>query len=83
MTQCQHGFTRGRSCLANLLEIFATWTRLLDAGYGLDVIFLDYRKAFDSVSHQRLILKLRNIGIDGLLLNWIEAFLNNLRIELL
>jgi hypothetical protein len=39
MTRCQHGFTRGRSCLANLLETFAAWTRLLDTDYGLGVMF--------------------------------------------
>ena len=45
----QHGFQRGRSCLTNLLETLESWTQALDDGYGLDVIFLDYRKAFDSV----------------------------------
>ena len=41
----QHGFQRGRSCLTNLLETLESWTQALDDGYGLDVIFLDYRKA--------------------------------------
>ena len=53
----QHGFTRGRSCLTNLLETLENWTRALDEGYGLDVVYLDYRKAFDSVPHQRLLEK--------------------------
>ena len=50
-----HGFTRGRSCLTNLLATFENWTRILDEGYGLDVVYLDYRKAFDSVPHRRLL----------------------------
>jgi len=37
----QHGFTGGRSCLTNLLETFENWTRILDEGYGLDVVYLD------------------------------------------
>ena len=41
----QHGFRRVRSCLTNLLETLESWTQALDDGYGLDVIFLDYRKA--------------------------------------
>jgi len=73
----QHGFTSGRSCLTNLLETFEAWTRILDEGYGLDVIFLDYRKAFDTVPHRRLLEKLRLSGISGRLLNWIKAFLED------
>jgi len=53
----QHGFTSGRSCLTNLLETFEVWTRILDEGCGLDFIFLDYRKAFDTVPRGRLLKK--------------------------
>jgi len=47
----------------------------LDEGYGLDVVYLDYRKAFDSVPHQRLLEKLKGLGITGKLLQWLENFL--------
>ena len=79
----RHGFTRGRSCLTNLLETFEAWTRILDEGYGLDVIFLDYRKAFDTVPHSRLLEKLRLSGVGGKLLTWIKAFLSdrNMRVS--
>ena len=46
-------FLHGRSCLTNLLEAFEEWTKALDDGYGIDVIYLDYRKAFDSVPHKK------------------------------
>jgi ribonuclease P/MRP protein subunit RPP40 len=72
----QHGFTRGRSCLTNLLEAFNEWTQALDEGYGLDVVYLDYRKAFDTVPHKRLIDKIRKYGVTGKLLRWIEDFLS-------
>jgi len=45
VSQEQHGFVKGRSCLTNLLEVFEHWTRSLDEGYGVDVVYLDYRKA--------------------------------------
>jgi len=40
----QHGFVSGKSCLTNLLEVFEDWTKALDEGYGIDVIYLDYKK---------------------------------------
>ena len=63
-TTAQHGFVKGRSCLTNLLEVLEHWTSCMDEGYGVDVIYLDYRKAFDTVPHQRLLTKLRMVGID-------------------
>ena len=65
VTSNQHGFIHGRSCLTNLLETLESWTKLLEEGYGLDVIYLDYRKAFDTVPHQKLITKLNSIGLTG------------------
>jgi len=71
----QHGFTDGRSCLTNLLESLESWTQALDEGFGIDVLYLDYRKAFDSVPHKRLLEKLKLDGINGKLLRWIQSFL--------
>ena len=73
----QHGFRSGRSCLTNLLETLENWTKALDEGYGLDVVYLDYRKAFDSVPHRRLIEKLKSFGINGKLLQWLDNFLTS------
>ena len=47
----------------------------MNAGKQMDAILLDFSKAFDKVSHQRLLLKLRHYGIRGNLLDWIEDFL--------
>ena len=71
----QHGFTKHRSCLTNLLETFESWTRLIDEGFGVDVIYLDYSKAFDTVPHRRLLQKLADYGITGNVLRWIEEYL--------
>ena len=54
----QHGFIKGKSCLTNLLETFEAWTKALDDGYDADVVYLDYRKAFDTVPHAGLLHKL-------------------------
>ena len=75
MTTEQHGFTRGKSCLTNLLEALEEWTKALDDGFGLDIVFLDYQKAFDTVPHKRLLKKLKSYGISGNVLKWIEDFL--------
>lgn len=77
MSVCQHGFTKGRSCTTNLLTAFELWTKWIDEGYGVDIVYLDYKKAFDSVDHATLIKKLSSINIDYMLIRWIEAFLNN------
>ena len=53
----QHGFREGRSCLTNLLETLEAWTGFLDDGDGVDVAYLDFRKAFDLVSHHHLLYK--------------------------
>jgi len=59
------------------LETFEAWTRLLEEGYGIDVVFLDFRKAFDSVSHSKLIKKLRAYGLGEKLITWIQDYLTN------
>ena len=73
----QHGFREGRSCLSNLLTTLEDWTSILDDGDCVDVAYLDFRKAFDLVSHNHLLLKLKKHRINGQILNWIKAFLEN------
>ena len=77
----QHGFMKKRSWLTNLLETLEEWTKSLDEGYGIDVIYLDYRKAFDSVPHKRLIEKLKGYGLYSKVITWIENFLQKRQIE--
>ena len=72
----QHGFREGRSCLTNLLETLEMWTGFLDDGDGVDVAYLDFRKAFDLVSHRHLLYKMSKFGITGQVLKWVESFLD-------
>ena len=57
LTPHQHGFRKGRSCTTQLLEVTNDWSTALDAKDIVDCIYLDYRKAFDSVPHTRLLAK--------------------------
>ena len=77
ITQAQHGFLRKHSTTSNLLESIRDWSIALNRRQSVDVIYIDFRKAFDSVSHPKLIIKLVSAGISGNLLNWIKAFLTN------
>ena len=72
----QHGFIAGRSCTTQLISTLEDWTKILDDGECVDAIYMDLKKAFDSVPHQRLLAKLKGYGIKGKLLKWIETFLN-------
>ena len=65
------------SCLTNLLETLESWKQSLEEGYGVDVVYLDYRKAFDSVSHRGLIERLKTAGLVSALVGWIEGYLEN------
>jgi len=72
----QHGFVKEKSCLTNLLIFMEKVTNFLDSGYPLDVIYLDFQKAFDKVPHRRLLMKLQAHGIDGEILRWIKGWLS-------
>ena len=78
LSEHQHGFRKGRSCLSNLLTTLEDWTKIIDEQDNcIDVAYLDFRKAFDLVSHNHLLLKLQKHGIVGHIGNWIKAFLEN------
>ena len=79
ITQQQHGFVRGRSCQTNILLCLEKWTELVDSGKNVDVAYFDYAKAFDKVSHRLLLVKLKAYGIDGKLLAWLSAYLDDRR----
>ena len=73
----QHGFRSGRSCLTNLLEYLEYVTTQIDNRKHVDCVYLDFSKAFDKVPHQRLLVKLKTMGIDGKVLEWIRDWLSH------
>ena len=72
----QYGFIGGRSTGLQMLKVLESWTDTLDRGGQVDIIYLDFMKAFDTVSFRRLINKLGSYGIGGKVLAWIKAFLS-------
>ena len=73
----QHGFRSKRSTETQLLECFNDWSSNVDFGEAVDVLYLDISKAFDTVSHSKLIYKLSQYGIHGNFIRWISAFLSD------
>ena len=50
-TAYQHGFRPGYSCVTQLINVMEDWTHAIECGKSVDVIYLDYSKAFDRVPH--------------------------------
>ena len=77
LTDWQHGFVKGHPCATQLVLTHHKWTKALDDGLQVDVVFLDFAKAFDRGSHEILLQKLCNFGISSTLLNWCKDYLTN------
>ncbi|XP_071881468.1 uncharacterized protein [Anas platyrhynchos] len=72
----QHGFMEGRSCLTNLISFYDKVTLWVDEGKAVDVVYLDFSKAFDTVSHSILLKKLAALGLDWRTLHWVRNWLD-------
>ena len=73
----QHGFRANHSCVTQLLTLTEDISYSLDHRKQVDVILLDFAKAFDTVPHQRLLTKLHFYGIQNDTYSWIKAWLSN------
>lgn len=73
----QHGFRTGLSTVTQLIETIHDFAAAVDIRQQVDVVCVDFAKAFDKVPHVQLIFKLRNAGINELVIKWIEAYLTN------
>uniref|UniRef100_A0A8B9SW13 Reverse transcriptase domain-containing protein n=1 Tax=Anas platyrhynchos TaxID=8839 RepID=A0A8B9SW13_ANAPL len=73
----QHGFMKGRSCLTNLISFYDKVTRWVDEGKAVDVVYLDFSKAFDTVSHSILLKNLAALGLDWRTLCWVRNWLDS------
>ena len=73
----QHGFRNKRSCLASLLIFFTQVIETYDTdnNNAVDLVYLDFQKAFDKVPHERLMLKVNAHGIQGAAARWIRSWL--------
>ena len=73
----QHGFRKNKSCEKQLIELIADLTTNMDEQIQMEACILDFSKAFDKVSHQKLLGKLASYGISHQLVLWIDSFLTN------
>ncbi|KAF7236281.1 Granulocyte colony-stimulating factor receptor [Varanus komodoensis] len=77
LTATRHGFCKNRSCQINLVEFYDKVSRWLDGGDAVDVVYLDFSKAFAKVPHDTLVEKLRSFGIDQSTVWWIRAWMTD------
>ena len=73
----QHGFRDGRSCLSELLDHYNEIINYLQFGTNVDVVYLDFAKAFDKVDHKTLLNKMQILGITGKMYDFVRDFLTN------
>ena len=74
----QYGFRKGRSCALQLIDVIDNWTKAVDEGDLIDVVYFDFAKVFDSVSTKGLLAKIQSYGIHGNILKWLTSCLTQL-----
>ena len=72
----QHDFRHKCSCLTNLLDFYKNVSNNYDETKAVDIIYLDFQKAFDKVPYKRLLKKLESDGIAGKIPKWFEDWLS-------
>ena len=77
LTSCQSGFRSLHSTVTAMLEATSDWSMNIDNGLINGVVFMDLKKAFDTIDHQIMLQKLKNYGIDEMSLTWFESYLTN------
>ena len=76
MPREQHGFLKNRSRETAVLKALNDWTMALDNKRNVDVIYFDFAKAFDRISHPKLLYKLEMMGFPSYLTKWLHNWLN-------
>ena len=77
LNECQSGFRALHSTVTTLLETTNNWSVNIDNGLLNDVVFIDLKKAFDSIDHEILLKKLAHYGVDQISLTWFRSYLSD------
>ncbi len=77
LNPCQSGFRSLHSTLTALLEATNSWSVNIDNGLVNGVVFIDLKKAFDTIDHKIMLRKLGNYGVDPRSLRWFESYLSD------
>ena len=79
----QFGFLPGRSTTLQLLRAIDDWTSAIENGHYTECIYTDFRKAFDTVPHRRLMKKIKAYGIASNICQWIENWITGRKQKIL
>ena len=77
LTSTQHGFRPDRSCLTALLDVFDNIMHMIDSNSYVDMVYLDFSKAFNKLDHGIILYKLRAVKITGNIGIWFSHFLTD------
>jgi len=72
LSAAQWGFCPGKSTVTALVSTFHNILQLMENGFDVSLVFFDLRKAFDSVPHLPLLHKLKDIGLNQHILQWMH-----------
>ena len=78
ISQCQYGFLAGKSTTLQLIQYYRNLARVMDNNYNVHTTYIDLAKAFDTVSHSKLLSKIEALEITGNILHWILSYLHNI-----
>lgn len=73
----QHGFSKNKSTVSNLIDFYDAVSEEMDRGNPVDIFYFDFAKAFDTVPHSKLLIKLKNLNLDEKIVKWIQDYLHD------
>ncbi len=71
----QWGFMSSRSTVSALIQVIDDWSRAVDGGYEVCIVFFDVKKAFDSVPHVALLKHLQYMHVNEYIVKWMKSYL--------
>ena len=77
LSSCQLGFRSLHSTLTALLEATNSWSVNIDNGFLNGVVFIDLKKAFDTIDHEIILSKLSYFGADQATIKWFQSYLSD------